>query len=1092
MLRRLLVVVVMMASSASAGIVLKVDFNSDQDGGGNSTTAGDPGLSAAAHNQAGWSSYHANHEVAAEFSTANYGGITVTPAWPNTTDNRVEQSIDRGAANDATWNNAAGDLNLVTDFIGTDTRTANGGNGNWDGATGTPTYMTLTLGGLPAGAYEWTSFHHDTEHAHGPFAVWLSTDGGATFTQLADGLMTDGTTGGTPDSGAPVSGPDAYSLASTYRTSFIADGTNDVVMRFAPYANSTGVHRQIWGMNGFELKQVDTDLAFGPTPTNGATDVETSVVLSWRPGNSTATTNGHKIFLSDSLADVSNGLAAAERGVVSDPVFDTAALGFTLEFDTTYYWRVDQASTPGGPWKAGVVWSFTMEPYSLAIPGALITATASSKNSANEEPNNTIDGSGLNADDLHSVELVDMWLSSAADANAARIQYEFDKGYKLHQVWIWNHNSVLEPGIGFGVKNATIEYSTDGTKWATLGTTHVFNPAPGAAGYAHNTTIDFGGVVAKYVKITANSNWGGKVAQYGLGEVRFFYIPVWAREPNPASGAADTEMDNVTLSWRAGREAASHDLYLSTSRQAVIDETISPVSVSGSSSYDTGELNLGQTYYWKVNEVNTAETPATWQGDVWDFSTKQYLVIDDFESYDDDYKNYNRIFQVWIDGAGYDQPGPGRPGNGSGAIVGTNSAPWVEQTIVHGGSGQSMPFYYNNSAASYSEATANVADLAAGQNWTKYGIKALTLWFYGDPNNSVTERMYVKLNGSKVTYDGDGDNLKRWMWQQWNIDLKDFAGVNLSNVTQLSIGFERSGGAGGSGLVYFDDIRLHPARCVAEVRQPGADLNDDCVVDYLDLQIIANQWLSSGLLVTPLQPSTAGLVAHYEFEGTTNDSAGANHGISTGDPGFVAGKVGQAISLDGLNDYVAVEGSYLLASYTVAMWFRVDGGAGNRDLFSAYDSAGGHGILLEVTGTGTLRFLHRFPFGTGGGTSIYTSTAYADGAWYHAVIVKSADTMTLYVDGQRIGSAADSTQFSQALQRLTLGVLKHDSLTRYFPGAFDDVYLYSRALTYGEVAGLAGRTEPFSESFDLNVDGAVDFSDYATLCGAWLDEQLWP
>jgi hypothetical protein len=100
--------------------------------------------------------------------------------------------------------------------------------------------------------------------------------------------------------------------------------------------------------------------------------------------------------------------------------------------------------------------------------------------------------------------------------------------------------------------------------------------------------------------------------------------------------------------------------------------------------------------------------------------------------------------------------------------------------------------------------------------------------------------------------------------------------------------------------------------------------------------------------------------------------------------------------------------------------------------------------------------------------------------------------MTLYVNGQRVGSAADNTQFSQTLQRITLGVLKHDNLIRYFPGAIDDVYLYSRALTYGEVARLAGRTEVFSESFDLNVDGKVDFSDYTALCDSWLDEQLWP
>ena len=159
----------LIACFPSAGAILRVDFNSNQDGGGDSTTAGDPGLSVANHNQSGWSSYHANHEVAAEFTTANYGGITVTPAWPNTTDNRVQQSIDRGSGNDSNWDNAEGDLDLVTDFIGIDTRTDNGGNGNWDGTTGTPTYMTLAIGGLPAGDYQWTSFHHDTEHVHGAF-----------------------------------------------------------------------------------------------------------------------------------------------------------------------------------------------------------------------------------------------------------------------------------------------------------------------------------------------------------------------------------------------------------------------------------------------------------------------------------------------------------------------------------------------------------------------------------------------------------------------------------------------------------------------------------------------------------------------------------------------------------------------------------------------------------------------------------------------------------------------------------------------------------------------------------------------------------
>ena len=231
----------------AANADLKIDFNSTtQDGG--------------PHNQPGWQPYDAGHEVAADFVTKSYTAlgatVSVTPSWTNTTDNRVQQMIDRGAGNDGNWDNAAGDLDLVTDWIGSDTRTGNGGNGDWDGTAGTPTYMTLAIGGLPAGDYIWTSFHHDTEHVHGPFAVWVSTDGGTSFTQMSDGVMTDSTPGGTPDSLATEIGPDAYTLSSVYTTSFSANGADDVVMRFAPYSG-VAVHRQIWGMNGFILESQD-------------------------------------------------------------------------------------------------------------------------------------------------------------------------------------------------------------------------------------------------------------------------------------------------------------------------------------------------------------------------------------------------------------------------------------------------------------------------------------------------------------------------------------------------------------------------------------------------------------------------------------------------------------------------------------------------------------------------------------------------------------------------------------------------------------------------------------------------------------------
>jgi len=367
-------------------------------------------------------------------------------------------------------------------------------------------------------------------------------------------------------------------------------------------------------------------------------------------------------------------------------------------------------------------------------------------------------------------------------------------------MWVWNHNTSVEPVLGFGIKDATIEYSLDGADWTTLGTTHEFARAPSTAGYAANTTIDLSGAVAKYVKITANSNWGSIVPQYSLSEVRFLYLPVVAREPAPASGATDSDVDGA-LSWRAGREAASHNLYISSDEQAVIDETISPVSIPADRSYvsyGTVELVLGQSYYWKVNEVNEAETPATWQGDVWNFSAQEYLVVDDIE----DYNSFepDRIFDTWIDG--WDDPT-------NGSQVGYAEPPFAEKTIVHGGK-QSMPLHYDNTTTSYSEATAKITDLAIGQDWTKYGIKTLVLWFYGDPTNAA-ERMYVKVNGVKVVYGGDVADIQSASWHEWNIELTSFD-VGLSNVAELSIGLERSGVAGGKGVVYIDDIRLYPLR----------------------------------------------------------------------------------------------------------------------------------------------------------------------------------------------------------------------------------------------------------------------------------------
>ena len=208
-----------------------------------------------------------------------------------------------------------------------------------------------------------------------------------------------------------------------------------------------------------------------------------------------------------------------------------------------------------------------------------------------------------------------------------------------------------------------------------------------------------------------------------------------------------------------------------------------------------GESINGTEDIWRILEGQ--DYPRLW----WEF-----LVVDDFESYND--FEPDRIFEIWIDGWG-------DPENGSEAgyadpnfLAGEHH---VETTIVHGGS-QSMPLFYDNSGpAYYSEATL----YPYPRDWIEEDVKVLTLWFYGDEANTA-EPMYVALNGIAVVYHDNPDAVLIEDWTEWTIDLQEFAaqGVNFTNVNMISIGFgdknpDVSGQPGGSGLVFFDDIRLY-------------------------------------------------------------------------------------------------------------------------------------------------------------------------------------------------------------------------------------------------------------------------------------------
>jgi hypothetical protein len=747
-------------------------------------------------------------------------------------------------------------------------------------------------------------------------------------------------------------------------------------------------------MKIFQSGMALPETAADPQPKDGAVDVPRDVVLAWTAGGFAA---AHDVYLGTSLDDVTNADRSSATGVLasqgqSDTTYAPAGL---FDYGETYYWRVDEVNAaPDNTIFKGEVWSFTAEPFAYAVTPIAAKASGSGTNMG---PQNTINGSGLNTADQHSTESTKMWLSNGA--KPAWIQYEFDKVYKLAEMWVWNANQEIESMLGFGAKDVTIEHSIDGQTWTVLEGVPEFAQAPGTSDYTANTTVDFHGVEAKFVKLTVNANWGGVAPQVGLSEVRFFYVPVRAFAPQPANNATDVSVE-AALQWRPGREAESHQVYLGT------DETgLTLTDTPAEHSYTPASLNLATTYYWRIDEVGGA---GPYAGDVWNFTTEAYVVVDDFESYTD--AEGNRIYEAWVDGF---------TTGANGSQVGYDVAPFAEKSIVHGGL-QSMPLKYDNSAApNYSEAERT---FDAPQDWTQHGITTLVVYFRRQVG-SAPDSLYLKINGTKVPFGNDAA-VGAPVWRQWAIPLAA-TGANLKSVKSLTIGVEGSG----KGTVFIDDIRLYA------VAPQAANIAD---------------------------PGTTGLVALYTMDGNAQDTSGKNyHGTIYGTTSYETGYAGQALVLNGSNAYVDLPIGTLISSLTditVATHVFFGGGDGSWQRILDFGSGtSSYMFLCPRQGTsGNMRFGIRSATVN---EQIVNSPGLLDVGWHHVAVAidSTARTITLYVEGERIASGATAV-LPKDLGKTTQNWIGRSQYAAdaYFFGSIDDFRIYNRALSATEVRYLAG------------------------------------
>jgi regulation of enolase protein 1 (concanavalin A-like superfamily) len=479
-------------------------------------------------------------------------------------------------------------------------------------------------------------------------------------------------------------------------------------------------------------------IAYNPDPETDGRYVPVDPNLSWDAG--TGAVEGYVVIFGDSFSEVNNapvGTSGTEppyRIYLSD-VNDTnctpAETGHpALDVSTVYYWRVDTVESASvSTIHKGNVWNFQTVPIKGlgsithevwdGIPGAAVADLTSDVNypdnptftdylTSFDTPRERADNYGTRMHGWLYVETTGdytFWLNSDDSSE------------------LWLNNDMIVSA------SAAIPY-------------HIWPDSPSSApihleagNLYYIMALQKEDVAGDHLTVAWSTSTDVSTAQIIPGVYllpRHLYALLWAYNPNPANGATYTRID-PNLSWRPGEYATEHDVYFGTSFNDVNNANISTAEIykgrQSDTTYIPGTLNFNTTYYWRIDEVNDAHPDKLWKGEVWSFTTGNFLVVDDFEDYDD---VDNRIYDTWVD----------YYVNNTGMTVGHFVPPYAERRIVHSGR-QSMYMRYDNDGTVnegtdyeqsgtllYSEAQRS---WEIPQDWTIEDVNSLTLYFRGIP-----------------------------------------------------------------------------------------------------------------------------------------------------------------------------------------------------------------------------------------------------------------------------------------------------------------------------------------------------------------------
>ena len=347
---------------------------------------------------------------------------------------------------------------------------------------------------------------------------------------------------------------------------------------------------------------------------------------------------------------------------------------------------------------------------------------------------------------------------------------------------------------------------------------------------------------------------------------------------------------------------------------------------------------------------------------------------------------------------------------GAGDTSKVNIIAHIPEWIFHGVLDQSVDVQYSR------DMYAALQAVGAPVQYTEYANLGHDIWTTTYPRQDMQEWLFAQRIGVSDIGDLDGNG---------RVDLRDFN--KLAGYWQQA--------------------------------EPSVDIVEDGIVDYNDLQVIANNWMFG--VPIPNQ----GPIAHYMFDGDANDSSGfGRDGTILGDPTWTVGFDGTtdgAMDFDGTGDLVncgTFNPSGDGGNLTIAMWVNWDGTVTGADqMVIAKRSSWGTNMMWQITiknDTGNIQIASG---NSPGGMSIGEfGVSITPGVWTHLAITYDGTDAALYRNGANpvsvpfaIGLGATST--------VSIGAAYQTGAptSTMFAGILDEVRLYDRPLTVTEIEQLA-------------------------------------